>query len=126
LSACSVHGALPPPVQDYVLTGDQIKFIEGVGQLPKGTSQKIEDARAAGNACAAKVWKSRFDAKAKANQVANITESTRENRAQAIASDYQDADTKVCAPQQKKLSALFEAALSAYKQRRVSLYQSIG
>jgi hypothetical protein len=120
-----VRGALPPPVQHYVLTGNQIKFIEGLGQLPKGTSQKIEDTRAAGNACALQVWKSRFDAKAKANRVANITESTRENRDRVIGSDYKDAYTKVCAPQQKKLSALFEAALSDYKKQRMSLYQSV-
>jgi hypothetical protein len=123
--AQGVQGALPPPLQHYVLTSKQISALEAVGQMSIGTSQKIEDARAAASACTDRLWKSRFDARDKANTVANITESTRQNRREAILADYRQATPTACGAQKKRFDDLFEAAINANKQRRMMFYQSV-
>jgi len=120
-----VSGALPPAVQHYVVSSKQIKALEAIGQMPTGTSQKIEDARAAASTCTDNLWKGRFDARDKANTVANITESTRQNRREQILADYRQATTTACAAQKKKFDDVFEAAIAANKQRRTAFAQSV-
>jgi hypothetical protein len=116
---------LPPPLQHVVLVGTQIRSLEDAGQLPTGTSQKIEDARKAASDCTDRLWATRFDARDKANTVANITQLTRENRRAAILDEYQDATPKVCAAPKHQFDAAFEAAIEARKKARAALYQSV-
>jgi hypothetical protein len=116
---------LPPPLQHVVLVGTQIRKLEDAGQLPTGSSQKIEDARKAASDCTDRLWATRFDARDKANTVANITQLTRENRRAALLGEYQDATPKVCAAQKHQFDVAFEAAIDARKKARMALYASV-
>jgi hypothetical protein len=113
------------PVQHDVLTGKQVKALETAGQFPAGTAQKIEDARTAGDACSLKIWNTKFAAKDKANQTANISGTTRQNRAAAIQQEWWGATAKTCAPQKKRFEAAILSAIAARRDARKALYDQV-
>lgn len=123
--AHGVNKPLPPPVQTWTLTSQQILALEKTGQMPNGTAEKIEAARAAASECTDRLWAQRFDARDKANANAAIRESTRRDRRARILGEYQSAMHSTCAAPKKRFDTLFEAAIAANKARRLAFYQSV-
>lgn len=116
------HGELPPPIQHNVLTAKQIKTLEAAGQLPSGTAKGIEDARTAGEACTSRLWKTRFAARDKANQTADIDPITRQNRAAQIRQQWWNAMNKDCAHDKAEFQSKLLHAIALRTAARKALY----
>jgi hypothetical protein len=113
----------PKPLRDVYLDEQDLPQLEAAGQVPAGTAKRLEGLSTSAGACGTKIFAA-ADPQFKAIEVANITQRTRENRANALEDRLNASIQKRCAGAVVKYKTELEKVIDARNKKRLEAYRA--
>ncbi|MBS1119853.1 MAG: hypothetical protein H6Q90_2081 [Deltaproteobacteria bacterium] len=116
--------AIPKAPQNLVLMPEDLHALVASKVLPASLEQSLTAAGHAAQTCSERITKS-YEAKFRANDIANITIATRNNRAADLRDKQSAAVYNGCVGQQRAVQKAWNAAIEAYGQRRSKTLEAV-